>query len=187
LERKFSEWVDRNGVVKIKCWIKKENTMPWRLIIYPVINLGESFIDNVVRDAVQSPVEGSVVYCDLAFGYAEHSGIYIDENRIVHLNSKGVIEYVTPEEFIDGTPAMSVYVSCYDECPVGSCNASKRAEKKVGRSRDYNVILDNCHQFTAGCLTGDFENNCNFLWMLKEEAREELYANSWRVWEGINC
>lgn len=56
----------------------------WRyLMLNPIINIGESLIDTF-RDPVK-PKLGSVLYCDLAFGYMEHSGIYIGRNKIVHL------------------------------------------------------------------------------------------------------
>ena len=60
-----------------------------------LLGLVESFIDNEIRDTVY-PVMGSVVYCDLAFGHAEHSGIYIGNDQIVHLDGSGDIEIVTP-------------------------------------------------------------------------------------------
>ncbi|HNW16697.1 MAG TPA: hypothetical protein PKM15_08340, partial [bacterium] len=63
-------------------------------------NLGKSFVDNVLRDCVY-PVKGSVVYCDLAFGSAEHSGIYIGNNEIVHLDGSGNVEIVDPKEFLN--------------------------------------------------------------------------------------
>lgn len=47
-------------------------------------NLAESFIDNTLRDTVQKPVSGSVVYCELCFGKAEHTGIVINSNEIIH-------------------------------------------------------------------------------------------------------
>ena len=43
-----------------------------------------------------------VLYCDLACGFAEHSGIYIGNNQIVELNGGGDIAIVSPKEFIDG-------------------------------------------------------------------------------------
>lgn len=58
-----------------------------------VDNLRESIIDNVFR-AHTSPVIGSVVYCDLLFGYAEHSGIYVGDDKIVHLDGSGLIEII---------------------------------------------------------------------------------------------
>jgi hypothetical protein len=138
----------------------------------------ESIADNC-RDSVW-PVVGSVLYCDLAFGYMEHSGIYIGNREIVHLSGKGKIEIVSPKQFIDGGTACNIYVSCRDIRSVGLANVARRAKEMVGASRNYNFIIDNCHQFSAGCLTGDFKNSNNFLWMLKDESAKNIGSNSWR-------
>ena len=53
----------------------------------------------------------------------------------------------------------------------------------IDYKRDYNMVLDNCHQFTSGCLTGDFEKGDNALWMLKTRAESALRADNWRVWD----
>ena len=98
-------------------------------------NLVESIYDNIVKDKVY-PVEGSILYCDLLFGSAEHSGVYIGNNEIVHLDGTGIIEIVTPDEFlgrINGfNSAISIYVSCDGEIPVGGKSIAKRAKSKVG-------------------------------------------------------
>jgi len=155
-----------------------------RLIGLPIIlNIVESVVDNVFRDKVDEPEIGSVLYCDLAFGYAEHSGIYIGNNEIVNLHGNGKIEIVSPEEFIEGTTAISIYVSCIDEYPVGSIEVARRAKNMVGSKVDYNLLFNNCHQFTSGCLTGDFKNSDSFLWMLKDTAKKVLGCNTWRVWD----
>ena len=152
-------------------------------------NLSESFIDNVIRECV-SPVLGSVVYCELAFGNAEHSGVFIGNNKIAHLDGDGCIEIVSPTKFLGRlggwNSAISIYVSCNGVLPVGGEIIAKRARKLVGHKRSYNVILDNCHQFTSGCLTGNFDNSDNFIWMLKHTASKEINSNSWRVWESKN-
>ena len=149
-------------------------------------NVLESFVDNVFRDMVE-PKIGSIVYCELALGQAEHSGVYIGDNQIVHLDGSGFIEIVSPNKFmnrLDGwNTAISIYVSCRDSNAVGSEVIAKRAKEKVGSIRDYSLILDNCHQFTAGCITGDFENTDNFLWMLKDTVKSKMSANTWRVWD----
>lgn len=154
----------------------------WKYLIpIPVINTIESFVDSY-RDQVE-PVIGSVLYCDLAFGYMEHSGVYIGNNKIVHLNGGGEIEAVSPKGFIDCGTAVSIYVSCRDTNPVGSKQAAKRAKSMIGHSQNYNFILDNCHQFSSGCLSGDFKNAHSFLWMLKDETSKRTEANTWRVWD----
>lgn len=151
-----------------------------QFFILPALNLVESLVDTF-RDGV-TPVPGSVVYCDLAFGYAEHSGIYLGNGRIAHLNGKGLIESVDQEAFLDGTTGVSILVSSRDTNAVGNKLVADRARAMLGQRRSYNFILDNCHQFAAGCLTGDFNNANNFLWMLKHEAGTKLRANTWREW-----
>lgn len=154
-----------------------------------LINLVESFVDNVVRDTVY-PKTGSILYCDLAFGNAEHSGVYIGNNKIVHLDGSGDIEIVTPKRFLARlgglNSAISIYISCDGNSPVGDDAIAQRAKQMVGTTRSYNIILDNCHQFTSGCITGNFQNSDNFLWMIKQTAKNEINANSWRVWETTN-
>lgn len=152
-----------------------------------LLNLLESFVDNVFRDTVPEPAIGCVLYCDLAFGLAAHSGIYIGDNTIVHLNGDGIVKPTSPDEFLDRLDglnnAISIYVSCCDVTPIGSENVALRAINAIGIERNYNLLFDNCHQFTTGCLTGDFDNNAsNFLWMLKMKAESCIDADSWRVW-----
>lgn len=132
------------------------------------------------------PIPGSVVFCDLA-DVVEHSGIYIGNNTIVHLSGDGRIEAVSPKKFIARLGGLNnsefIMVSSSDGFAVGSEKVALRAEIMVGSNRNYNLVLDNCHQFTSGCLSGDFENPHNFMWMLKDEARRVLGAESWRAWE----
>ena len=45
------------------------------------------------------PAPGTPVYCNLAI-VVEHTGIYIGDNEIVHLNGDGNIETVSPQEFL---------------------------------------------------------------------------------------
>lgn len=147
----------------------------------PLYNMAESLVD-VCRDKVL-PCIGSVLYCDLFFGYMDHSGIYIGNGEIVHLSSKGNIEIVSPKQFIDGGTACSIYVSCRETIAVGSVTAANRARTSVGTSRKYNFLLDNCHQFSSGCLSGNFNNIHNFLWMLKDESKKNIDSDSWRQWD----
>ena len=68
---------------------------------------------------------------------------------------------------------------------IGSEKVASRAQKMIGQERDYNFILDNCHQFTAGCISGDFENSANFFWILKEVIKKEMNDNNpvqWSEW-----
>lgn len=152
---------------------------------YAAFKLAEHVIDNHVKETVDEPAVGSPVYCDLVFGSSEHSGIYIGNGQIIHLNRKGEIETVTAEEFVGGTTAQSIYVPCCGNTPVSDPVCAERAiiyQMGIGQ-RKYNVIMDNCHQFSAACLSGDPENSYNVLWMLKSECEEHSGADEWRVWE----
>ena len=146
--------------------------------------LVENFAKRVFMDTVEQLRVGSVVYCGILFGQAEHSSIYVGRNSIVSLSDEGVIVKENPQEFLDGmTKGDTIYVSCKGKSPVGGREAAKRARDMIGKRRDYNLILDNCHQFTSGCLTGDIENAGNFLWMLKMAAEKTLGADTWRAWD----
>ncbi len=147
----------------------------------PIGSAIEGVIDSF-RDAVQ-PQRGSVLYTDLLFGTMEHSGIYIGDNKIVELNSHGEISVVTPQEFISGGTGINIYVSCLHTEAVGSEPIAQRAEQMVGTKKDYHLVVDNCHIFSSGCITGDFDNNETFLWMLQQNAKEYLNANTWRIWD----
>jgi len=133
------------------------------------------------------PVPGSVVYCDLGAGFIEHSGIYIGNGRIVALERDGRIIARTPEGFMKGTPAFGIYVSCSGDHAVGSRKAAERAREKIGSRRNYNFATDNCHHFSYGCLSGDFESGVVMLRQLKAECRKALGAESWCVWDYGNA
>lgn len=158
-----------------------DNIVPYRAFLMPIYNTVESIIDGCRNRVV--PEIGSVLYCDLAFGYMDHSGIYIGDNKIVHLNRHGKIQVTTPKGFINGGTAIHIYVSCRNGASVGSSLSAERALSMIGGSRRYHVLLDNCHQFSCGCLTGNFDNTDNYLWALKKRSGEHLRANTWRYWD----
>jgi hypothetical protein len=168
-----------DGAVDIAC-----NHVDMVAELHPGLNLLTSFVDNVCREQV-TPVNGSVLYCDLLC--ASHSGIYIGSNQIVHLNGDGEIECVSPREFIarlDGiNTAISIYVSCAGMTPVGSQSAADFAKRSVGTQSDYNLLTNNCHQFVANCLTNGIEKRVLHLGDLKNLTGTVLEANTWRVWD----
>ena len=135
----------------------------------------------------QKPKKGCIVYCDLAV-VVEHSGIYVGGGKIVHLDGDGEIEKVDFFKFLerlDGlNPATKIYYSCDAKGKaIKNKEIANRAKSMVGKGRDYHWISDNCHQFTSGCITGDFENSDNALWMLKDTAEQELGVEQWKIWE----
>lgn len=149
----------------------------------PIGSLEKSIVDNVFRDKV-SPVLGAILHCSL-FG-VEHTGIYVGNNNIVELNGDGTVRLTTPEGFISGTNAISIYVACHGTSPLGGAHIAERALEMVGKSRSYNFLMDNCHQFTVGCITGDFENSTNFFTFVESSIKKHMNGGSsinWRVWD----
>ncbi|WP_306603356.1 lecithin retinol acyltransferase family protein [Azonexus sp.] len=127
------------------------------------------------------PIEGSILYTDLVGEYAQHSGVYIGHGRIVDLNRHGEIQIVSPREFMSGGTGTEIHVSCIGSRAIGSREVAERAYRKVGQRMDYHMLLNNCHQFASGCLSGNYENGDNFLWMLKASTVKHLGADNWHI------
>ena len=148
--------------------------------------LGGAFVYQRLRryfsDTVDHLAEGSVVYHSMVSEQIEHSGIYVGGHNMVSLARSGKIVKESVPKFLEGASNRTIYVSCTGESAVGTRKVAARARKMVGKRREYNMILDNCHQFTSGCLTGDFEGAGNFLAFLKNTAADVLGADNWRIW-----
>jgi hypothetical protein len=131
--------------------------------------------------APATPVRGSVVYRKL--GPAEHTGIFITKHKIVQLSSNGQIRYVDFQEFVGSNPFNQIYVACDNSGRVlHRAQIADRAEQSVGRERNYNLLFDNCHQFSSGCVTGDFENVDNYFVFLEHTIEKEFGCElEWRV------
>ena len=153
--------------------------------IFDNFNVFKSFENNVLGKTV-TPIKGSVIYCVLTG--VEHSGVYVGGGKIVHLDGSGKVESVTPKVFLDRldglNQAITVYVSCDNkDNPVGSYEAASRARMEVGKKRKYSLVSKNCHQFTAGCLTGNFEISCSTFSSLKKLTEIEIGFRDWKAWE----
>ena len=151
---------------------------------FEALGVQDDYIPDWAKAPVK-PVEGSILYTDLVANYAQHSGVYIGDEQIVELNREGEIKIVSPEEFISGGTGIDIYVSCRGDLAVGSSKVAKRARKRVGQRRNYNPLLDNCHQFVSACLSKNHDNGDNFLWMLKSSAKNHLAVDNWRIWNKI--
>lgn len=109
------------------------------------------------------PVKGCIFKCDLGI-LLEHTGVYIGNNEIVSLNRHGTIRVENPVSFFPpGTNPESndIYAACYEGTDEVLCAPFvwKRAKKRVNEKSEYNMLFNNCHRFTTGCITGNFEND----------------------------
>ena len=136
-------------------------------------------------NTVDDLAEGSVVYQDLdALGdLFEHSGVHVGGHEVVSLSGSGKVVTQSTRDFLDGGSNRFIWVSCRGAASAGKRIVAERAQAMIGNKRDYNMVSDNCHQFTSGCLTGAFENSDKALWMLKTRAENTLRADNWRVWD----
>ncbi|MDF2568843.1 MAG: hypothetical protein K0R55_447 [Sporomusa sp.] len=147
---------------------------------------------------LEQPENGAIIYCKL--GPVEHSGVYIGNKEVIQLNSKGIIEKVSLERFTDSLLTLNpiiwvpmndaddkhIYNYAYNS--IGSIEAAHRARKMINKQRDYNLIMDNCHQFSAGCLIDNFENANNFLVFLKDEVQKHMNDGKpvkWHRWNWV--
>lgn len=131
------------------------------------------------------PAIGSLVYCQLST--AEHSGIYIGEGKIIELTGKGYVNLVTPKGFTNNLFSTDkdifIPVNRQTRKPMGNISIATRAKLNTWRKRDYNVLKDNCHQFSVGCMTDNFENDCNYLVNAKQEYAKNIgIAQSEIIW-----
>ena len=126
--------------------------------------VGESFVKNVFCDKVR-PVRGSILKVDLVGGQAEHTGVYLGNDRIAEVtevDGRAEVRVVSPDEFLSGDGLLRsgayIYVAaakdggCYR--PVASETIARRAERAVGGRGKYNLCGNNCHMFTRYCITG---------------------------------
>ena len=109
------------------------------------------------------PIKGCILKCDLGV-LLEHTGVYVGKGKIVSLNRHSQIRVENETSFFPpGTnPVLNrIYAACYGDTDelLFSPVIARRAKKKVDQKTPYNVLFNNCHRFTAGCITGNFEND----------------------------
>lgn len=116
----------------------------YRLLL---LNFMDSFIDNCILSCVDEPAYGGIVQCELLFSLAAHSGIYVGNGDIVHLDGDGTVIKSKAKGFLDRldgwNSAISVYTDCMDLTPQGCAQAAERAKAAV------NAIPTACWTLTA--------------------------------------
>lgn len=140
-------------------------------------------------DDMHSLLPGTVVYCNLAGGLAEHAGICIDR-QIVHLDGSGDIICTSPQTFLarknGSCLAVNIYYAATGKCqPLADPAIARRAKAKAGSHQRYSLWSDNCLGFTLGCITGNFNQHQNFRLGEIESAISDHFGTNdwdWRSW-----
>lgn len=88
LWKKQGEFIEKHGSIpeyfakkRTNCTTIKSSTSTW------------------YSDSAFEPAYGSLIYTELGFGLAEHSGIYIGNRQIIDLDGHGRIKKVSLSEF----------------------------------------------------------------------------------------
>jgi len=168
------------------------------------------WIDASFRDSV-TPQPGSVLYCDL-WGGAEHSGIYVGNDKISNIEVDGIaqstVRLSSPRDFTSKSwMGQQIYVSCDASGAVGDPDVASGASSHLGEQAFYGLIFKNCHAFSTRCVNyaqaqkksasiadrlfsavglSDIESWESTIRKLKETAQHKLGATKWRLWDWEN-
>jgi len=127
----------------------------------------------------QEPVFGAAVY--YRQDSANYSGIYIGRDHIIQLSGTGRIEKVYLQDL-----TTEVWFPCIKESgqAAGLCTTGYIALEMLDNGSSDQPIIGNCHQFTSGCITSNFENGDHTLEMVKHTFAGSLdFPILWKKWE----
>jgi hypothetical protein len=132
---------------------------------------------------------GAILMCSLAFGAAEHTGVYIGKGKVAELKGTGEIRSVSLEEFISSTDVRTgryAYAACKKNGDILISEAAViNAKNSLHDYWEYNLLTNNCHKFTAGCITGNFDNLCVAFTFLEQLINFSLGNGSGVRWRRI--
>ena len=128
---------------------------------------------------------GAILKVDLKLN-ADHSGIYLGYGNVAELDGSGRIMVRYLDDFLKGDRSWrcgeKIYAA-YDRSNLKFLADEKfalRAIESLCQIREYAFDTENCHKFTTGCITGNFDNDVIFFSSLEEEIRKYFhisYAN----------
>lgn len=135
---------------------------------------------------------GTPVFCNFTFSIAEHTGICVGD-RIVHLDGTGKVCCSSPAKFLarlDGTnlSANIYYAASAENTPLATAAIADRARQQIGRQLGYNLLTNNCHDFSIGCITGTSTLQSWRLHDVECAITRAFHTPDWqwRCWQGWN-
>ena len=131
---------------------------------------------------------GSILRVSLKLN-TDHSGIYLGYGNIAELDGSGKIMVRSFDDFIKGDRTMrngkniSVATDLSGKV-LSKAIFAKRAIESLCQIRDYDVVTENCHRFTAGCITGNFTKDLTYFSELEEVIRK-YFSQKTISWKSI--
>lgn len=132
----------------------------------------------------------------LTFGSLCHTGVYLGDDRIVEVTNVGglaKVQVVDPYDFLNGEgtnflrTGINIYVASDGEGKaLGSREIAARAlegKRRRGIRGRYNLVVNNCHKFTVGCITGEEPDGAKLSEIDVEMALERAFGCDQVTWE----
>ena len=136
---------------------------------------------------------GAVVYIDLGIGgveFAEHTAVYVGNNRFVELHGSGEIRIIDSWTLLNSSKQRvgdRIFIATDGfGFPLQNSRIALRALKEVGNKWNYHLLENNCHEFVAGCIINQFENEYNYFYMLNDLISKELNNSAPVKWRAFN-
>ena len=117
---------------------------------------------------------GSILKVDLKLN-RDHSGIYLGYGNVAELDDgscKIMVRHL--DDFLKGDRSMrcgqKIYVA-YDSKNrkiLADDQIALRAIENLGQVKMYDFMGENCHKFSTGCITGNFDNDVVLLRVLAQ-------------------
>jgi len=142
------------------------------------------------------PKIGSILRTELVGNIVEHSGIYIDDGKVVEIfndNGIAIVKEVSLYEFVYGSgirTGKTIYIAIdkltkeiiYDE------KIAKEAKKHIGKTTKYELLNNNCHSFVHKCIIKeDFEKEVS-IWKFEDLTKSiSENLNNDRIMEWVVC
>ena len=126
---------------------------------------------------------GAILKVDLKLN-ADHSGIYLGYGNVAELDGSGKIMVRYLDDFLKGDRSWrcgeNIYAA-YDRNNLKFLADEKfalRAIESLCQIREYDFSIENCHKFSTGCITGDFDKYVTYLFELEEQIKNYFHISN---------
>lgn len=121
------------------------------------------------------PKIGSILRTELVGGGADHSGIYLGDEKIIEIvekDSKGCVQLTDLNDFVHSSSVRTgttiyVAVDMLSKDIIENEKIAKIAKENIGNKNKYQLLKDNCHSFVHKCIINEDFNKITSVWKFK--------------------